>query len=170
MKLKSIQSRTTIPDGGLNFLTDLVGVVAAPVAAPLVDSQAIASSAASAPRSLAKAQANSPSSPSESASLPSQPWESPALLASETRTDLPVMLYDAGLITADTTVTLHQWDAPVTESLRLETVFLDNFDHVQDLDPTDLGPPLDVRGEMRGHGGPHWLPGALTQDRWDIDI
>ena len=170
MKLKSIQSRTAVHDGGLNFLTDLVGVIAAPVAAPMVDHQAIAASAAPAQRALAKVQANSLTSAGEAASLPSPSSESPALASAGTRTDLPVMLHDSGLIAADTTLTLHQWDAPVTETLRLETVFLDNFDRVQDLDPTDLGPPLDVRGEIRGHAGPHWLPGALTQDRWDIDI
>jgi hypothetical protein len=33
-----------------------------------------------------------------------------------------------------------------------------------------MGPPLDVRGMIRGLGGPQGSPLGLTQDRWDIDI
>ena len=177
MKLKSIPSRTVIHDGGLDFLNALAGVTAPSFAAPIMASASDdVPAAASATRALSRAPASSAVSAAGS-DLPGlaeigeiQPSGFQALTASEIRTDLPARLQDAGLITADTSLALHQWDAPVTETLRLETVFLENYDRVQGLDPTDLGPPLDVRGEMRGHDLPRWLPDGLFQDRWDIDL
>jgi|GEM_PF-3405659 len=172
MKLKSISQRTTIHDGGLTFLDNLAGVTSFKVSAPVVAVQSAPSVERAAKISspapvLAQSEAFALSALQEAAS--NQP-----LFVAEHRLETPLVLpasvFDPDFQATGSTLSLHQWDAPITETARLDTVFLDQFNMVRDLDPTDMGPPLDVRGMIRGLGGPQGSPLGLTQDRWDIDI
>ncbi len=172
MKLKSISQRNTVNDGGLSFLDTLAGVTSFKVAAPVVTVQ-------SAPSVERAAKISSPApapAQSEAFALPvlQEAVSNQPLFLAEHRLETPLVLqasvFDPDFQATGSTLSLHQWEAPITETARLDTVFVDQFDRVRDLDPTDMGPPLDVRGMIRGLGGPQGSPLGLTSDRWDIDI